>query len=80
MKPWEWYGIYKRVFMTPDGRAVMADLIRRYRVHGTTYRDNAQQMAYCEGQRSVILDIMKHVRLSDDEIMKLRDEYERYSE
>jgi hypothetical protein len=33
----------------------MADLERRYFIKGTTFSNESNEMAYCEGQRTVIL-------------------------
>lgn len=78
--PWQWYSIYKQVFGTEHGKQVIGDLMRRFRVHSTTYRQgDPTAMAYCEGQRSVILDILKHIQITDSEILTLKEDYDRHT-
>tara|TARA_A100001201_G_C4051055_1_gene189658 strand:- start:147 stop:407 length:261 start_codon:yes stop_codon:yes gene_type:complete len=49
---------YKAAFSTEDGFAVLEDLKRRFHVHGTTFSTDPHEIAYNEGQRTVILFIL----------------------
>lgn len=64
---------YKQAFLnTPEGRWILADLCRRYHVwdvalmpgdpYGTHFRD---------GERNVIVEILRTLRLTEAEIMKI---------
>ena len=46
---------YKTILKSNDGVKVMADLERRYFIKCTTFSNESNEMAYCEGQRTVIL-------------------------
>jgi hypothetical protein len=63
--------LYKRVFDTVEGRLVMADLEKRCFVTRTTYSDNAGQMAFSEGRRSVYMFIKD---LVDKDIQSIIEE------
>lgn len=76
--PWQWPVMYKNVFDTNDGRLVLADLMKRFKVFSNTYRANdTHGTAFCEGQRSVVLDLLRHINVSDSDILTMKDEYER---
>ena len=45
--------LYRRVFDSVDGQAVLKDLAQRCFVNQTTYSDNHGKMGFQEGRRSV---------------------------
>lgn len=49
--------LYRRVFDTPDGKAVLDDLKRRCYIGHTTYNDSHGQMSFNEGRRSIYVFI-----------------------
>jgi hypothetical protein len=53
---------YKRVFATPDGSLVLRDLMRAHYVVSNTYNKDPIEMAFNEGQRNVVLRILKLVK------------------
>lgn len=55
MTPEELQELYKVVFATEDGKRVLEDLAARYSVHTTTFSSDANETAYREGQRTVVL-------------------------
>lgn len=57
---------YKQVFGTPQGRIVLFDLMNRYHVLNHHSGD-----ALKEGQRSVVLDVMKKVNISIEKLDEL---------
>ena len=51
---------YRQVFKTEEGETVLADLKKRFNLHATTFeRGDPHYSAYLEGQRSVVLSIMR---------------------
>mgnify|MGYP001160845225 FL=1 len=46
---------YKRVFGTDDGKAIIKDLERRFFCEVTTFSSDPHEIAYNEGQRTVVL-------------------------
>jgi hypothetical protein len=66
---------YKRVFGTDDGKRVLNDLIKQYYLMVPTFGRvfNSELMLVREGQRSVILSILRSVNI---DVSKLRDRME----
>ena len=63
--PWQWPSLYKEVFGTNSGKLVLADMMKRFGVFRNSYRhDDPHGTSYCEGQRSVVLDLLRHMNLS----------------
>lgn len=69
---------YKSLFTTEDGLAVLDDLKRRFHVNGTTFSTDPHEIAYNEGQRTVILFILAQMddlpKQITEELNKLREE------
>ena len=61
--------LYKRLFETEDGEAVMKDLKNNCYYDTTTFSTDPGQLAYREGMRCVLLHINTMVNL-DTEVMK----------
>lgn len=69
---------YKRLFDTDDGKVVLADLTKSFNPFRCTFTDDARKSAYLDGQRSVVLSIIKVIGIKDEaiynEISKLKNE------
>ena len=60
---------------TPEGRAEMADLVRRYHVLGpVTVEGDPVTSAYRDGQRSVVIEIIRTLALTDADLIRLANE------
>jgi hypothetical protein len=47
--------LYKRVFDSEDGKAVLKDLEKRCFINHTTFSESPEQMAFNEGRRSIYM-------------------------
>lgn len=68
---------YKKVFASEQGKRVLNDLIRAHHVMTPTMvrgDETGLQMAYNEGQRNVVLRLLKMVNLSEADMRKLMGE------
>ena len=75
-------GKYKNLFSTPDGQIVLEDLLRRFYVYSSTHvKDDPTTSAHREGQRQVVLHILKLSKLDSnylaDTARKLMEEERR---
>ena len=51
---------YRQAFNTAEGLVVLDDLKKRFNINGSTFeRGDPHYSAYLEGQRSVVLSIMR---------------------
>ena len=55
---------YQITFESDNGKKVLEDLENRFHIHSSTIDDNNNNIAYREGQRSVILFIKKILKFS----------------
>ena len=53
------YTTFSRVFSSEDGVKVLTNLIKKYGVLETTFDSDSSNLAFNEGRRSVVLDILK---------------------
>ena len=68
---------YAKTFNNPEGQKVLADLKRFCRATVPTADVNNVHTTYLlEGRREVWLRIAAHLRLTDDEITNLIEDYE----
>lgn len=65
---------YKRVFGTPEGKIVLADIMRRARVLSTTFAKDPYETAFREGERNVALMILSEVKLDIEQTKELLNE------
>lgn len=63
--------LYREFFNTDNGKIVLHDLCKACHIYNSTYDDNPQQMAYREGERSVVLRILKTINIDPYELDKL---------
>lgn len=63
-------GLYRKIFKTEDGQKVLADLMSLCGMSRSSFSTDATEMAFNEGQRSVVLRILKTVNISEAELQK----------
>ena len=71
MTPQELRQTYKTLFNTDDGQIVLEDLRPRFHGDQPTFSSDALEMAYLEGQRSVVLIIRNMMKDLDHNIMEM---------
>ena len=64
----EKHGLYKRVFNSEHGQQVIKDIEKACYVKNTTFSNEALEMAYREGMRSVALHIRTLMELDTEEM------------
>ena len=70
---------YRLVFESEPGRRVLLALMRQHFIFQTTkVPGDAGESAYREGRRSVVLDIIRVLRIEEDELLNLPQETEGY--
>ena len=52
---------YQHLFATDDGDKVLDDLGKRFNLDRSTFSTDAMEMAFLEGQRSVMLFILRSI-------------------
>ena len=52
---------YQVLFATDDGTKVLDDMQKRFHVDQSTFSNDALEMAFLEGQRSVVLFILRSI-------------------
>ena len=60
---------YRHVFATEMGKVVLADLIKRYDMR-PSFSDNALRMAFNEGERNVVLVILKALNIDEQQLQQ----------
>ena len=74
MTPQELRQTYQTLFNTDDGQIVLEDLRTRFHGDQPTFSSDALEMAYLEGQRSVILIIKNMMKDLDHNIMEMMND------
>ena len=59
--------MFRNTFKTEDGQQVLRDLSLNFYVSSTTMGKDSLETAYNEGQRSVILHILRRLATTDEE-------------
>lgn len=67
-------GTYQRVFDSPEGKVVLADLARFCRAHESTFDPDARISANLDGRREVWLRIQQQLELDSDTLWQLYSE------
>lgn len=62
---------YRAVFSTDDGKAILADLCRTFHVFGTTMGETPEETAHNEGQRTVVMRILKTINTDPEQLEAL---------
>jgi len=67
---------YKHVFATEDGKKVLHDLMKTFHIFHSTMDASAHEMAYNEGERSVVLRILRTINTDPSELEKVLNQQE----
>jgi hypothetical protein len=62
---------YQRLFASEDGKIVLKDLSRACHLDVPTMSSDPYETAYREGERSVLLRILKTINADPEQLMKL---------
>ena len=68
---------YKRVFESDDGKLVLKDLIASCHILTSTMDPNPNEVMFNEGARSVVLRIMRTLKVDPAELEKILNEQEK---
>ena len=71
MTPQEIRLAYKTLFNTDDGVIVLDDMRTRFHVERPTFSSDAMEMAYLEGQRSVVLIIQNLMKDPENNLTEM---------
>jgi len=63
---------YREVFGGEAGKRVLTDLIARHYVLGSTFHHEPTIFAHNEGQREVVLQILRYLQMTPADIPKVR--------
>lgn len=66
--------LYQQVFESVEGIRVLHDLMKSCHILGTTFDANPIEMAYREGERSVVLRILRTLKTNPEKILRLIEE------
>ena len=61
---------YRELFLSDVGKEVLNDLCKSCHIHRTTMETNPHEMAYKEGERSVILRILKTIEIDPFDLQR----------
>ena len=64
----EMINIYKRIFRSEDGEKVLSDLMEMCGMQRSSFDVDPQKMSFYEGQRSVVLRILKTINVTEKEL------------
>lgn len=67
---------YQKVFDSEDGKAVLYDMMKTNGMFSTTFHENPTTMAYMEGRRSFVADLVELLNKDVTQIHKLMKEQE----
>ncbi len=70
-RKYDLYIKYKQVFETPEGQAVLSDLMKTFHVMHSTLSDSPYETHYKEGQRSVVVRIIETLKVDPDQMKQL---------
>jgi hypothetical protein len=71
---------YRRLFRTDDGVKVLKDLMSVCGYSRSSFDENETKMAFYEGQRSVILRLVKTVNMTDRDVLDMLRNIEQNTE
>ena len=60
---------YKKMFGTPEGQVVLRDLLRNGGFFTGTFNESHSVMAFEEGRRSIVMEILRTTQVNVDEII-----------
>lgn len=62
---------YRKVFNSPEGAKVLADLCQRHFIFSTTHvPGDSVASAFQEGRRSVVMDLIKYLKIDLESLEK----------
>lgn len=64
---------YRAVFGSDAGKRVLADIADRHWMFSGTLHGEALVMAHREGERNVVLDILRYMELTPADLPKIRE-------
>lgn len=67
---------YKRVFESEDGKQVLSDLMKNAHIFRSTMDPNPQELAFREGERAMVLKILRTIKADPSELEKYLNEIE----
>jgi len=68
---------YQSIFKTKEGERVLQDLISRYHILGPVMGENSLEMAFKEGQRNVVLEVLSLINIDERKlIQKIEERYQ----
>ena len=62
---------YNKTFSSPTGKLVMEDMFRAHGMLNSTFNGNGLESAYQEGQRSVIIRILKITSTKPEKLQQM---------
>jgi len=65
---------YQAFFTSPDGKAILWDLMKNHNVIGSTFSKDTHEMALKEGERNVVLRILQILKIDVEELARRIDE------
>ena len=65
---------YKEVFGSERGQKVLLDMMKTFHFFSSSMSENPEETAFKEGERSVVLRILRSIEQDPSEIKKLMDE------
>ena len=68
---------YKNVFSTEEGKLVLHDLMKTFHILQSTMDANPNEVAYKEGERSVVLRILRTINTDPNELEKILNEQDK---
>jgi hypothetical protein len=68
---------YKNTFSSDEGKLVLHDLMKTFHVLHSTMDSNANEVMYKEGERSVVLRILRTINTDANELEKILNEQDK---
>lgn len=68
--------LYKKIFSGPDGALVLEDLMAAHGMMGPTYNGNVRDMLIKEGERQVVLRILKYLNVNERQLLERIEAHE----
>lgn len=62
---------YKKFFTSEDGKLILKDLIRSTKFFDTTFHTDQSVMAFEEGQRALVLRILRSTKVKQEDIERM---------
>lgn len=66
--------LYQAVFFSEVGKRVLRHMMKKYGVLRTTVHESSHLMYFQEGQRAVVLEIIKNLKMDTKQLQQMIDE------